>query len=45
VDDRDYKVPFQFTGKLNKVTFRLGPVRLTDVDRRTMHAHIIRARD
>jgi arylsulfatase len=24
VDDRDYKVPFRFTGKLAKVTFKLG---------------------
>ena len=24
VDDGDYKVPFRFTGKLDKVTFKLG---------------------
>ena len=24
VDDRDYQVPFRFTGKINKVTVRLG---------------------
>jgi hypothetical protein len=25
VDDRDYQVPFAFTGKLNKLTVKLGP--------------------
>ena len=25
VDERDYQVPFAFTGKLNKLTIKLGP--------------------
>jgi arylsulfatase len=29
VDDQDYQVPFRFTGKLDKLTFKLGPVLLT----------------
>ena len=29
VDDKDYQVPFRFTGKLNKLTYKLGPVQLT----------------
>jgi hypothetical protein len=29
VDDNDYQVPFRFTGKLNKLTFKLGPTQLT----------------
>jgi hypothetical protein len=29
LDDRDYKVPFRFTGKLNKVTIRVQPHTLT----------------
>ena len=29
VDDRDYQVPFRFTGKIDKLTFKLGPVQLT----------------
>ena len=29
VDDKDYQVPFRFTGKLDKLTFKLGPVQLT----------------
>lgn len=28
VDDRDYQVPFRFTGKIAKLAYRLGPVRL-----------------
>jgi arylsulfatase len=29
VDEKDYQVPFRFNGKLDKLTFRLGPVQLT----------------
>ena len=29
VEDKDYQVPFRFTGKLDKLTFKLGPVQLT----------------
>jgi len=32
VDDKDYQVPFRFTGKLNKLTFKLAPVQLTSHD-------------
>jgi arylsulfatase A-like enzyme len=32
VDDKDYQVPFRFTGKLNKLTFKLGPTQLTSDD-------------
>jgi arylsulfatase A-like enzyme len=32
VDDRDYKVPFNFTGKINKVTITLDPPKLTADD-------------
>ena len=32
VDDKDYQVPFRFTGKLNKLTFKLGPTQLTNDD-------------
>ena len=28
VDDGDYSVPFPFTGKLDKVAFKLGPTQL-----------------
>ena len=45
VDDHDYQVPFTFTGKIARLTFKLGPVRLTEDERRVMHASIIRAKD
>jgi hypothetical protein len=32
VDDRDYKVPFNFTGKIDKVTIALDPPKLTPDD-------------
>ena len=28
-DDRDYQVPFRFTGKINKITFKPGPLEMT----------------
>jgi arylsulfatase len=32
VDDKDYQVPFHFTGKLDKLTFRLAPMQLSSED-------------
>ena len=32
VEDKDYQVPFRFTGKLDKLTFKLAPVQLTSED-------------
>ncbi|MBR0827049.1 arylsulfatase [Bradyrhizobium manausense] len=29
VEDKDYQVPFRFTGKLDKLTVKVGPVQLT----------------
>jgi len=29
IEDKDYQVPFRFTGKLDKLTFKLAPVQLT----------------
>jgi arylsulfatase len=36
VDDKDYRVPFQFTGKLNKLTVKLGPEGLAPADNETL---------
>jgi arylsulfatase len=36
VDDKDYQVPFQFTGKLNKLTLKLGPEELAPADKETL---------
>jgi arylsulfatase len=33
VDDKDYQVPFAFTGKIDKVTYNLGPEQLSEEDR------------
>ena len=35
---RDPKVPFRFTGKLNKLTVKVGPVQLADADKKRMEA-------
>ena len=32
VDDKDYQIPFRFTGKLTKLTFKLGPEELMPAD-------------
>ena len=32
VDDKDYQVPFRFTGKLDKLTIKLGPNQMTAED-------------
>jgi hypothetical protein len=34
----DYKVPFKFTGTLNKVVISLGDAKLTDADRKSIEA-------
>ncbi len=36
VDDRDYKVPFAFTGKLNKVTLTINRPKLTPEDEKKL---------
>ena len=36
VEDEDYQVPFRFTGKLDKLTVKLGPVQLTSEDHRVI---------
>jgi len=33
VDDNDYQVPFRFTGKISKLTIKLGPEKLTAEDK------------
>ena len=34
VNDLDYKPPFPFNGTINRVTFKLGPTQLTDIEER-----------
>jgi hypothetical protein len=35
VNDRDYQVPFPFNGKIDKVTFNLGPMQLSEDQEKT----------
>src|SRR5512135_412273 len=44
VDD-SYKLPFRFTGTINKVTYKLGPEQLTAEDRAIMEEAIAKAHD
>lgn len=43
VDDSDYKVPFRFTGKIDKLTVKLGPEQLTDSDQKAKKQSIANA--
>jgi arylsulfatase A-like enzyme len=45
VDDNDYKVPFRFTGKLNKLTFKLGPTQMTSDDHQVNKRTLTKAKD
>jgi hypothetical protein len=44
VDD-SYELPFRFTGKIEKLTFHLGPVQMAEEDHRKMQEAVARARD
>ena len=39
-----YECPFKFTGKINKLTFDLGPVKLTEAEHKQMPAIAERVR-
>ncbi len=43
--NNDYKLPFRFTGTIDKLTFNLGPEQLTDSDRKAIAEKLARARD
>jgi arylsulfatase len=45
VDDGDYQVPFRFTGKIAKLTYKLGPVQLTSDDHKVIQHALSNARD
>ena len=47
VDDRDYQVPFKFTGKVDKVAYKLGPPQLMPPEKagtQAQHRHRHRPR-
>jgi arylsulfatase A-like enzyme len=45
VNDADYQVPFAFTGKIDKLTFKLGPSQLTAADNKAAADAIAIAKD
>jgi arylsulfatase len=45
VNDKDYQVPFAFNGKIIKLTFNLGPVRLSAEEQKTAEKAIAIAKD
>ncbi len=45
VNDKDYQVPFAFTGKIDKVTFKLGREQLEAADRKHKEEAIAKASD
>jgi len=45
VNDQDYRVPFHFDGKIDKLTFNLGPTQLAMEDKKKMQEGVARAHD
>jgi len=44
VDD-SYKLPFRFTGKIDKLTFKLGPTQVAEAEHRARLEALVRAKD
>ena len=44
VDD-SYKLPFRFTGTIDKLTFKLGPSQMTSNEQKVMRHALEKARD
>ncbi|HEX9214170.1 MAG TPA: hypothetical protein VF901_26960, partial [Bradyrhizobium sp.] len=44
VDD-SYKLPFHFTGKIDKLTYKLGPEQMTNDEQKLIRHALERARD
>src|SRR5512136_1686031 len=43
--DESYKLPFKFTGTINKLTYKLGPEQMAAADREAMQRAVAAARD
>jgi hypothetical protein len=43
--DSSYKLPFRFTGKIDKLTYKIGAEQLSESDHRVMEEHKAKARD
>jgi arylsulfatase A-like enzyme len=45
VNERDYQPPFRFSGKIDKLTFNLGPMQLSEEDEKKARDAISRGKD
>ncbi|UPJ47330.1 hypothetical protein IVB30_29185 [Bradyrhizobium sp. 200] len=45
VDDKDYQVPFRFTGRVAKLTYKLAPMPPTSEDHQVIRHALARSRD
>lgn len=45
VNDKGYQVPFAFTGKINTLTFNLGPAQLSVEDKKILAKRVAIAHD
>jgi arylsulfatase len=45
VNDLDYQVPFRFNGKIDKLTFNLGPSQLSAEEQKTVAKAVAKAKD
>jgi Sulfatase len=45
VNDLDYQVPFRFDGKIDKLTFNLGPSQLSAEEQKTVAKAVAKAKD
>jgi arylsulfatase A-like enzyme len=45
VNDKDYQVPFAFNGKIDHLTFKLGPVQLTSEEHQIIQHALANAKD
>jgi hypothetical protein len=41
----DYQVPFRFNGTIDKLTFKLGPLQLTELEQKEMQEKFAISRD
>src|SRR5207249_4710158 len=45
VEDKDYKPPFRFTGKLDKLTIKLEPAKMAAADKKAVDEAYVKAND
>jgi hypothetical protein len=43
--DNSYELPFKFTGTIDKLTFKLGPSQLSEVEQKTAAKAVAMAHD